>query len=77
MPLDEPIEGHEVHYIPGSHKWPEYSPAHFATGKDYDGTEMPSLPDIDKGIREGKYDPLKWKAKPGDVVVFSGMTVHG
>jgi len=78
LPLDPTPSGAAVQYVAGSHGWPEYSPFHFATGLQYAGTGMPPLPDIAEGVREGRFQLLSWPdAMPGDVIVFSAMTVHG
>ncbi len=78
LPLDPTPPGYEVHFIQGSHRWEEHSPFHFATGEIYEGTGMPRLPDIDAGIEAGTFQVLSFPdAQPGDVIVFSAMTVHG
>lgn len=39
---------------------------------------MPPLPDIATGVTEGRFRLLSWEdTMPGDVIVFSAMTVHG
>ena len=78
IPLDPTPENFEVQFIRGSHLWPEHSPFHFGSGEQYVGTGMPNLPDINQGIDDGSYEVLSFPdAQPGDVIVFSAMTVHG
>ena len=78
VPLDTTPPGYEVQFISGSHRWQEHSPFHFATGKQYEGTGMPVLPDIDRGIDDGTFSAVSFpNAQPGDCIVFSAMTVHG
>lgn len=77
-PLDRTPQGYEVQFIKGSHRWQEHSPFHFGSGDQYAGTDLPRLPDIDAGIADGRYEMISFPdAEPGDVVVFSAMTVHG
>ena len=67
-----------MHFIGGSHRWPEHAPFHFASGRQYAGTGLPPLPDIGEGVRAGKLRVLSWPdCAPGDALVFSAMTVHG
>ena len=78
VPLDQTPPGYEVQFIKGSHQWQEHSPFHFGTGDQYKGTGQPQLPDINAGISQHRYEVLSFPgAMPGDVVVFSAMTVHG
>jgi hypothetical protein len=64
--------------VAGSHKWPEYSPFHFQSGEKYAATGQPELPDIEAGVKSGKFKLLDFgQVNPGDCIVFSGMTVHG
>jgi hypothetical protein len=77
-PLDPTPPGYEVQFIKGSHRWQEHSPFHFGSGDQYAGTDLPRLPNIDDGVAQGLYEVLSFPdAMPGDVVVFSAMTVHG
>lgn len=77
LPLDPTPAGSSVQFVVGSHKWPECNPFHFATGKPYECTGLPELPDIGAGVRARQFEVVSWDCEPGDVVVFNGMTVHG
>lgn len=71
VPLDPVPLDAAISYIPGSHRWGEFSPRHFATGSNYEGTGLPACPELEGHPR------LAWATEPGDVVVFSGLTFHG
>lgn len=71
VPLDPvPLES-AISFIAGSHRWGLFAPRHFATGQAYGGTGLAHLPSL------GGERRLAWATEPGDVIVFSGMTVHG
>ncbi len=74
VPLDPVPEDVSVEYVCGSHRWPEYSPYHFADGSPYAGTGLPPLPDIE-GNRD-KYEIRRFAMQPGDCLVFQAMIVH-
>jgi ectoine hydroxylase-related dioxygenase (phytanoyl-CoA dioxygenase family) len=71
-PVPEPVS---VEYVAGSHRWPEFSPYHFADGTPYADTGLPPLPDIEAKRRE--YRILRFAMEPGDCLVFQAMIVHG
>lgn len=73
--LDPVPEAVCVEYVAGSHRWPEYSPYHFADGTPYAGTGLPPLPDIE--AKRGDYRILRFAMAPGDCLVFQAMIVHG
>lgn len=75
LPLDPVPEDVSVEYVCGSHRWPAYNPAHFADGSPYTGTGLPSLPDIEAG--RAKYRMAAFEMRPGDVLAFQAMIVHG
>ncbi len=75
LTLDPVPEEVSVEYVCGSHRWPEYSPYHFADGTPYEGTELPPLPDIE--ARRAEYDIRRYAMEPGDCLVFQAMIVHG
>ena len=75
LPLDPIPEEVSVEYVCGSHKWPEFSPYHFADGSPYVGTGLSPLPDIE-GNRHN-YDIRRFEMQPGDCLVFHAMIVHG
>ncbi len=53
LSLDPVPEDVCVEYVCGSHRWPEFSPYHFADGTPYAGTGLPPLPDVE--ANRGKY----------------------
>lgn len=75
LPLDPVPKEVSVEYVCGSHRWPEYNPAHFADGSGYAGTGLPQLPDIEAG-RE-KHRIVSFELQPGDLLAFQAMIVHG
>jgi len=75
LALDPVPEEVSVEYVCGSHRWPEFSPYHFADGTPYAGTGLPPLPDIE-GHRD-QYRIARFAMQPGDCLVFQAMIVHG
>jgi ectoine hydroxylase-related dioxygenase (phytanoyl-CoA dioxygenase family) len=75
LPLDPVPENVSVEYVRGSHRWPEFNPAHFADGSPYANTGLPALPDIE--AERSKYDIARFEMRPGDVLAFQAMIVHG
>jgi len=75
LPLDPVPEDVSVEYVAGSHRWPAFSPYHFANGAPYQGTGLPALPDIE--ARRGEFDIRRFAMAPGDCLVFQAMIVHG
>jgi len=75
LTLDPVPEEVAVEYVCGSHRWPEFSPYHFADGTPYRDTGLPQLPDIE--ARRGEYDIRRFAMEPGDCLVFQAMIVHG
>jgi ectoine hydroxylase-related dioxygenase (phytanoyl-CoA dioxygenase family) len=75
LTLDPVPEEVSVEYVRGSHRWPEYSPYHFADGTPYADTGLPALPDIE--ARRGEYAIARFAMQPGDCLVFQAMIVHG
>lgn len=75
LPLDPVPEPVSVEYVCGSHRWPEYSPTHFADGTPYAGTGLPKLPEID--ATRAQHRIARFAMQPGDVLVFQAMIVHG
>lgn len=75
LPLDPVPEDVAVEYVCGSHRWPEFSPYHFADGTPYAGTGLPTLPDID-AVR-AQHRIARFAMAPGDCLVFQAMIVHG
>lgn len=75
LTLDPIPEEVSVEYVCGSHRWPEFSPYHFADGRPYTDTGLPPLPDIENN-RE-KYEIKRFEMDAGDCLVFNAMIVHG
>lgn len=75
LPLDSVHEDVSVEYVCGSHRWPEFNPAHFSDGSAYADTGLPPLPDIE--TERSKYRIAAFSMAPGDVLAFQAMIVHG
>jgi len=80
LPLDPVPAAVGVETVAGSHRWPAYSPYHFADGTPYQGTGLPPLPDIE-ALRAAQHGAaqriLSFDLAPGDCLVFQAMIVHG
>jgi ectoine hydroxylase-related dioxygenase (phytanoyl-CoA dioxygenase family) len=63
-------------YVKGSHKWPQrfkaISPDYVAAIID---ESMDDIPDIN--ANPDKYDLAHWDMKPGDILMFHPLTLHG
>ncbi len=75
LPLDPVPEEVSVEFVCGSHRWPEYNPAHFADGSGYEGTGLPPLPDIE--AERDRHRIAGFELQPGDLLAFQAMIVHG
>ena len=75
LPLDPVPEEVSVEFVCGSHRWPEYNPAHFADGSGYAGTGLPPLPDIE--AERDRHRIAGFELQPGDLLAFQAMIVHG
>lgn len=75
LPLDPVPANVAVEYVCGSHRWPEYSPYHFADGSAYADTGLPPLPDIEN--ERSTHRIVAFDMQPGDCMVFQAMIVHG
>ena len=75
LPLDPVPEDVSVEYVCGSHRWPEYNPAHFSDGSAYAGTGLPALPDVE--TERSKHRIAAFGMQPGDLLAFQAMIVHG
>ncbi|MEQ8349254.1 MAG: phytanoyl-CoA dioxygenase family protein [Sneathiellaceae bacterium] len=67
-----------LEFVAGSHLWDRwFQPEAFAPGGDsYEpGENYEPIPDF-TACRDG-YDFLGWEMRPGDLVAFLGLTVHG
>lgn len=73
-------ENGRLEFIRGSHLWDRwFQPETFgktATIAQYErNPEFEDIPDIE--AERDQYDIISWDLEPGDVYVFSAMTVHG
>ena len=73
-------ENGRVEFIRGSHKWGRwFQPEVFGKTKTISQYErnpdFEDIPDIE--AHRDDYDIVSWDLEPGDVYVFSAMTVHG
>ena len=75
LPLDPVPHDVSVEYVCGSHRWPEFNPAHFSDGSGYVDTGLPPLPDIE--AERSKHTIAAFELGPGDCLVFQAMIVHG
>ena len=75
VPMDPIDEASSPEYIRGSHHWGEFNPQHFDDHSPYEGTGLPTLPDIEAD-REA-YDITRFGLEPGDCLLFQAMIVHG
>ena len=75
LPLDPVEQQVGVEYVCGSHRWEAYSPYHFMDGSPYEGTGLPSLPDIEAD--RDQHHIASFAMAPGDCLVFQAMIVHG
>ncbi|MEO0367847.1 MAG: phytanoyl-CoA dioxygenase family protein [Pseudomonadota bacterium] len=77
IPVDEVSrESSGLMYVKGSHRWPQrfkaISPDYFEPIID---EEMDDIPDINAD--PDAYDLLDWDMKPGDILMFHPLTLHG
>ncbi|MEM8987465.1 MAG: phytanoyl-CoA dioxygenase family protein [Pseudomonadota bacterium] len=75
VPLDVVPEENALEYVRKSHLWSEFNPQHFNDHTPYEGTGLPSLPDIEAD--RDAYDIVRYGMEPGDALVFQAMIVHG
>ncbi|MEM6513715.1 MAG: phytanoyl-CoA dioxygenase family protein [Pseudomonadota bacterium] len=77
MPVDDVSrESSGLMYVKGSHRWPQrfkaISPDYFEPIID---EEMDDIPDINAD--PDAYDLVDWDMKPGDILMFHPLTLHG
>lgn len=78
LPLDPVPRDTAVEYVRGSHRWGKrYAPKFFRKDAAFDTAAAPveEVPDID--AQRGRYQLLGWDMMPGDVIAFTGLTLHG
>jgi ectoine hydroxylase-related dioxygenase (phytanoyl-CoA dioxygenase family) len=77
IPLD-PVnkDNRGLLYVKGSHRWPQrfkaISPDYVSAIID---ETMDNVPDIN--VEPEKYDLLHWDMRPGDILMFHPLTLHG
>lgn len=67
-----------VRYIRGSHAWGLFRPQHFVDHSPYEGRDdLPSLPNVDELLKEGRASSLAYDVRAGDALCFDARIVHG
>lgn len=73
-----------VAYVKGSHRWGFMHRITNFSGDDHsdrntykDAADLPSVPDVDSAVVEGKYELMRWDMEPGDLLLFYSATLHG
>jgi len=67
-----------IEFVRGSHRWNTmFVPVNFTTHEPKAEAKPPyeQMPEIRK--HPEKYELLSFELKPGDVIIFDGLTVHG
>jgi ectoine hydroxylase-related dioxygenase (phytanoyl-CoA dioxygenase family) len=78
IPLDPVARENGVEYVRGSHlarTW--YTPRRFADQANHPANDPRFIPVPDIAGNRDKYDLVGFDLKPGDCVVFHGLTLHG
>ncbi len=76
LPVDPVSKRTSLEFVAASHRWDlEFNPRHFSDNSPYEGTGLPTMPDIDAD--PVKYSILSWEVEPGDCIVFQAAMVHG
>lgn len=78
----EPLEAKDsLHFVRGSHRGPAFNPVVYSDDHKSQrllfpmATDMPPFPDIDADPT--KFDLVSWAYRPGDVILFNNMVIHG
>lgn len=80
--LDPVPAGTELEFVKGSHLWERpltqtnFGEQNLGGIRIIDGIEFMEMPDF-SGADRDRFEFLRWTMKPGDVLAFHGMTVHG
>ena len=80
--LDAVARGTELRFVRGSHRWKRPLAKPYFEQQRLGGTQPAQpddamrVPDFDGADRD-RFELIGWATKPGDIVVFHGMTVHG
>ncbi|CAK0826169.1 unnamed protein product [Prorocentrum cordatum] len=76
--LDDMPASANVRYVAGSHTWGLFRPQHFVDATPYEGrAELPSLPDVDGMLRDGRVRAVAFDVAAGDALCFDSRIVHG
>ena len=75
--LDPMPAGISLEFVRGSHRWGRwFEPTRTTEGGSwYDKSPYEPVPDIDK--ERDRFELVSWDMRPGDCVVFHGLTLHG
>jgi ectoine hydroxylase-related dioxygenase (phytanoyl-CoA dioxygenase family) len=72
------LESGALEFIKGSHKWGKwFQPEPFAEGGEQYESNQDYLPIPDIEAERDQHDILSWAMKPGDVLAFHGLILHG
>jgi len=80
--LDAVPRGTELRFVRGSHRWkrplakPYFEQQRLGGTRPAQPDDAMRVPDFDGADRD-RFELIGWATKPGDIVVFHGMTVHG
>ena len=77
LALDSISRESSLECVRGSHRWNTwFEPTRTTEGTSwYENSGYAPLPEIDNA--RGDYDIAAWEMKPGDCLVFHGLTLHG
>jgi ectoine hydroxylase-related dioxygenase (phytanoyl-CoA dioxygenase family) len=76
LALDPVPKETSVEFVSGSHRWGKwFRPERFDRSPLYQNDPLESLPDIE--ANRSQYKILSWDVKPGDVIAFHYLTLHG
>ena len=75
LSMDPVPEEISLEFVRGSHHWGEFNPQHFDDHTPYEGTGLPTLPDIESDRLS--YDIARFELGPGDCLIFQAMIAHG
>ena len=76
IPLDAiHADNGRMEYVKGSHRWRIHAANGFISQTPPAGSSLPKLPDIEGNPSD--FDIVHHAARPGDIIVHHGKTVHG
>lgn len=74
IPLDAVDKDTCLKLVNGSHRWGEFNPRHFESGKPFKDTGLPEVPDIDAAPEQ--YQVSSFDMALGDCIIFDARTLH-